>query len=63
MSSGLVYFRSRTFYHRAFEYEEPADGGLTYSIANNHLTWDLAHRLQNTSAKAGGWMIEIYTLK
>jgi len=47
-----------------FKYEEhPDGGGFTYSIANNHLTWDAVNRLWNVSVNAGGWIIETHTEK
>ncbi|KAF9645408.1 hypothetical protein BDM02DRAFT_3204810 [Thelephora ganbajun] len=57
-----AYFPNGTFYHQVvhdvFEYEERVDGSFTYSIANNHLTWDPARELWNTSISVGGWIIE-----
>ena len=63
---GWVYFPNGTFFHQVvrdvFEYEEYADGGFTYSIADNHLTWDPVHGFWNTSVNVGGWVIETYTV-
>ena len=60
-----AHFPNGTFYHQEvrgiFEYEEHPDGGFTYSIANNHLTWDPAHGYWNTSVNAEGWIIETHT--
>jgi len=62
-----AHFPDGTFHHQAvhdvFKYEENADGGFTYSIANNHLTWDPTHGFWNTSVNAGGWIIETHTEK
>jgi len=61
-----AYFPNGTFYRQAvydvFEYEVHADGGFTYSIASNHLTWDPTHGLWNTSVNIGGWIIETHTM-
>jgi hypothetical protein len=62
-----AHFPNGTFYrqivHGVFEYEEHADGGFAFSIANNSLTWDPVRRLWNTSVNAGGWVIESSTEK
>lgn len=64
---GWAYFPNGTFYnqivHDVFKYEEHANGGFTYSIANNNLTWDPTHGLWSISARAGGWIIETTTQK
>ena len=61
----LAYFPNGTFYreivHDVFEYEEYEDGGFTYSIGNNRLTWDPEHRLWETSVNANGFIIEATT--
>ena len=63
--SAWAYFPNGTFYHQvvrdAFKYEEHADGGFTYSIANSKLTWDPKDELWRTSVNAEGWIIESVT--
>ena len=60
-----AHFPNGTFYHQEvrdiFKYEEHADGGFTYSIANNHFTWDPVYGYWNTSINAEGWIIEART--
>lgn len=60
-----AYFPNGTFFHQTvddiFVYEEYADGGFKYPIADNHFTWDPVHEYWNTSVNAGGWIIETYT--
>ena len=46
-----------------FKYEEHSDGGFTYSIGKNSLTWDPVHDIWHTSVNAGGWIIETNTEK
>lgn len=62
-----AYFPNGTFYrqivHDAFTYEEYADGGFTYSIADNHLTWDPVKAVWHTSINTGGWIIDTVTTK
>lgn len=61
--SDWVYFPNRTFYHQAahgpFAYEEYADGGFMYSIADDNLD----HGLWNIEANAGCRIVETYTLR
>ena len=61
-----VYFPNGTFYHQVvhdvFEYEEHPDGGFTYSIAGNSLTWDPVNGFWNTSVNTDGFIIETYTV-
>ena len=58
----IGYFPNGTFYreivHDVFNYEEHRDGGFTYSIGDNHLTWDLVNERWITSINANGWIIE-----
>ena len=58
-------FPNGTFYHEAvsggLEYEQRPDGGFTYSVGNNHLIWDPAHGLWNTSVNAAGLIIDVRT--
>ena len=65
--SAWAHFPNGSFYrqvvHDVFKYEQHADGGFTYSIANNHLTWDPVHELWNASINAGGWIVETHTEK
>jgi hypothetical protein len=62
---GWAYFPNGTFYHQiahgVFEYEKHADGGFTYSIGDNHLTWDPVYGFLNTSVNVEGWIIETHT--
>ena len=62
---GWALFPNGTFFHEVvhggLEYEQHADGGFKYSIGDNHLIWDAALELWNTSVNAGGWLIETHT--
>ena len=62
---GWAYFPNGTFYrqivHDEFKYDELENGGFTYSIGDNHLTWDPVYGYWNTSINAGGWIIETHT--
>jgi hypothetical protein len=61
----IAYLPNGTFYRQIsrgeFMYEEHEDGGFTYSIADNHLTWDPDRKLWITSVNANGWIIESTT--
>jgi len=55
--NGTVYHQ---LVHDVFEYEENAGGGFTYSIANNHLTWDPVQDSWQVSVNAGGLITETH---
>jgi len=61
-----AYFPNGTFYRQAvrdvFEYELHANGGFTYSVANNRFTWDPTYGFWNTSVNIEGWIIETHTI-
>ena len=63
---GLVYIPNGTFFreivHDVFRYKEYEDGGFTYSVANNHLTWDPTNRLWKASVNSSGLTIESSTI-
>ena len=65
--SAWAYFPNGTFYNQLvrdiFKYEEHPDGGLTYLIANNNLTWEPLDGIWHSSINAGGWVIETNTEK
>jgi hypothetical protein len=62
-----AYFPNGTFYrqivHDEFTYEEYEHGGFTYSIADNHLSWDPVEGIWTTSINANGFIIEARTEK
>ena len=62
-----TYFPNGTLYAQfaldTLKYVENPDGGFTYSIDDNHLTWDAVNELWSTSINAGGWVVEADTKK
>ena len=63
-----AYFPNGTYYREiihgdTWEYEEKADGGFSFSLEGNSLTYDAANAFWNVSMNANGYIINSWTEK